>query len=96
MGELQNLRGNCSDEFRDRCSEGKAENIHQRYCCGTALPSREAAHMPAVNGGWVPGLRLQDSNLRKRTGLTSMKILRESREKHGPTREAKYHSRGTL
>ena len=45
--------------------------------------------MPALSGGWVPELRLQDSNLRERTGLTSMKILRESREKPGPTGEAK-------
>ena len=94
MGELQNLRGNCNNEFRDRCSEGNAEDTHQRDCCGTALPNWEAAHMPALSGGWVPRLRLQDSNLRERTGLTSMKILRESREKHGPTREAKDHSQG--
>ena len=30
MGELQNLRGNYSDEFRDRCSEGKMEKIRPR------------------------------------------------------------------
>ena len=52
MGELQNLRGNCSDKFRDRWSEGKPEKIHQRDCCGTVLPSWEAAHVPAVSGGW--------------------------------------------
>ena len=103
MGELQNLRGNCSDEFRDRWSEGKAEKIHQRDCCGTVLPSWEAAHVPAVSGGWGQwvgsGFRTQTSErglgwLPWRYWGSGATQLRESREKHGHTREAKGHSQG--
>lgn len=83
MGELQNLRGNYSDEFRDRCSEGKLRTLTREIVVEQHFP----AEKQLTSGS---GFRTQTS--RKRTGVGFHEDTGESRENHGPTREAKDHS----
>ena len=82
------------------------QRIHHRDHCQTTLPSWEVACMTtAVSGGWILRLRLEELDPRQKIRVAcherdsdgaSMTLLRGSREKLGPLRDARDLAAGTL